>query len=66
MTKAEAKLPPCPVCGDEPIVSILGSPGYAANVTIEHRVYQHHLVQVAARTYQAACARWRRLAGGRK
>jgi len=43
---------------------ILGSPGYAANVTIEHRVYKDHLVQVAARTRRQARSKWRRFVGG--
>ena len=63
---APKPLPRCPVCEDEPMVSILGSPGYAANVTIECRVYQCHLLQVAGRTTRIARAKWRRLAGGRK
>ena len=63
---APRPLPRCPLCGAEPNESVLGSPGYAANVAIECRVYQDHLLQVAARTPRAARAKWRRLAGGRK
>ena len=60
---APKPLPPCP-CGEDPIEMILGSPGYAANVTIEHRVYKDHLVQVAARTRRQARSKWRRFVGG--
>lgn len=62
---APRPLPPCPLCGAEPTESTLGSPGYAANCSIECCVYQAHLLQVAARTRRAARAKWRRLAGGR-
>jgi hypothetical protein len=63
---APRPLPRCPLCGAEPNESVLGAPGYAANAAIECRVYQDHLLQVAARTPRAARAKWRRLAGGRK
>lgn len=62
---APKPLPPCPVCGDEPIETSLGSPGYAANCAVECRVYQDHLLQVAGRTRRAARAKWRRLCGRR-
>ena len=60
---APRPLPPCPICGREPVETVLGSPGYAANCAVECRVYQDHLLQVTGRTRQATRAAWRRLAG---
>lgn len=65
---APKPLPRCPVCGDEPMVSILGSPGYSANARVECYAGEPliHNVSVSALTMRRARALWRRLAGGAK
>lgn len=66
---APKPLPRCPVCGVEPAESVLGSPGYYMNASIQcwsQDVSGPHVIRVQAKTLRAAREMWRRLAGGRK
>ena len=63
---APRPLPPCPVCGVEPAESVLGSPGYYMNASIQcwsQDVSGPHVIRVQAKTMRAAREMWRRLAG---
>lgn len=66
-----AKLPPCPVCGEEPFwvppVS-RGSFFFDGSLSCRMREEGHttHEITVYAATLQGAESLWRRVAGGRK
>ena len=62
---APKPLPPCPVCGVEPAESVLGSPGYYMNASIQcwsQDVSGPHVIRVQAKTMRAALEMWRRIA----
>lgn len=66
---APKPLPPCPVCGVPASETVLGSPGYYMNASIQcwsQDVSGPHVIRVQAKTLRAAREMWRRLAGGRK
>ena len=66
---APKPLPRCPVCGVPASETVLGSPGYYMNASIQcwsQDVSGPHVIRVQAKTLRAAREMWHRLAGGGK
>ena len=60
------KLPPCPVCGQQPTFGWSHSVGESPRYGIGCRLFAGHSITLEARTRKSAFDLWRRLAAARE